>query len=197
MVVAGFKKGSRDDMRDVMRNKGTLRVAQLRARGTQDFDLVPDADARGMIAEELGVSDLRKLRLQGQVTEDGTDWVLEARLGATVVQPCVVTLDPVTTRIDETVRRRFSPQAERPENLPGDEMEMPEDDTVEPLDHDIDLNRVLIEALSLALPPWPRRDDAELVQVTAAAEGVEPLTDEDTKPFAGLAGLRDQLKDDK
>jgi uncharacterized metal-binding protein YceD (DUF177 family) len=73
---------------------------------------------------------------------------------------------------------------------------MPEDDTVEPLEHDIDLNRVLIEALSLALPPWPRRDDAEMGQTTAAAEGTEPLTDEDTKPFAGLAGLRDKLKDD-
>ena len=180
-------------MRDVMRNKGTLRVAQLRSRGMQDFDLAPDTDARGLIAQELGLSDLRKLRLQGQVTEDGADWVLEAHLGATVVQPCVVTLDPVTTRIDETVTRRFSPEAERPENLPGDEMEMPEDDTVEPLEQDIDLNRVLIEALSLALPPWPRSDNAELVHITAAAEGVEPLTDEDTKPFAGLADLRDKL----
>jgi len=45
-----------------------------------------------MIAEELGLSDLRKLRLQGRVFEDGTDWVLDAQLGATVVQPCVVTL---------------------------------------------------------------------------------------------------------
>ena len=130
-------------------------------------------------------------------SEDGADWVLDAHLGATVVQPCVVTLDPVTTRIDETVMRRFSPEVDRPEDLPGDEMEMPEDDTLEPLDHDIDLGRVLIEALSLALPPWPRRDDAELGQITAAAEGVEPLTDADTKPFAGLAGLRDKLKDDE
>jgi uncharacterized metal-binding protein YceD (DUF177 family) len=183
-------------MSDATRKADILRLAHLRARGEQAFDLAPDAADRKMIAGELALSDLRKLRLQGQVTEDGTDWVLEAHLGATVVQPCVVTLDPVTTRIDETVMRRFSPEAERPEDLPGDEMEMPEDDTVEPLEHDIDLNRVLIEALSLALPPWPRRDDAEMGQTTAAAEGTEPLTDEDTKPFAGLAGLRDKLKDD-
>lgn len=182
-------------MSDAMRNAGVLRVANLRARGEQAFDLAPDAAARKMIAEELGLSDLRKLRLRGRVFEDGADWVLDAQLGATLVQPCVVTLDPVTTRIDETVTRRFSPEADRPEDLPGDEMEMPEDDTLESLDHDIDLGRVLIEALSLAVPPWPRRDDAAPVQATAAAEGVVPLTDEDIKPFAGLAGLRDKLKD--
>ena len=183
-------------MSDAMRNADVLRVAHLRARGDHAFDVVPSDAARKMIGDELGLSDLRKLRLQGRVSEDGADWVLEAHLGATVVQPCVVTLDPVTTRIDETVMRRFSPEVDRPEDLGGDEMEMPEDDTLEPLEHDIDLNRVLIEALSLALPPWPRRHDAEPVQVTAAAEGVAPLTDEDTKPFAGLAALRDKLKDD-
>ena len=181
-------------MSDAMRNADSLRVAQLRTRGSHAFDLVPDFATRRMIAEELGLSDLRKLRLQGRICEDGADMVLDAQLGATVVQPCVVTLDPVTTRIDETVTRRFSPEAERLEDLPGDEMEMPEDDTLEPLEQHIDLNRVLIEALSLALPPWPRRDDAEPGQTTAAAEGVEPLTDADTKPFAGLAGLRDKLK---
>jgi uncharacterized metal-binding protein YceD (DUF177 family) len=182
-------------MSDAMPND-VLRVVQLRARGEQSFDLAPDAAARKMIAEELALSDLRKLRLRGRVMREGDDWVLDADLGATVVQPCVVTLDPVTTRIDEAVTRRFSPEVERPEDLPGDEREMPEDDTLEPLGREIDLARVLIEALSLAVPPWPRRDDADPVHATTAAEGVVPLTDEDTKPFAGLAALRDKLKDD-
>src|SRR6056297_1818478 len=113
-VPPGFKKGSRTDMSDAMRNAEVLRVTQLRARGEQAFDLAPDAAARKMIAEELGLSDLRKLRLQGRVSEDGADWVLDAHLGATVVQPCGGTLDPVTTRIDATVTRRFSPEADRP-----------------------------------------------------------------------------------
>ncbi|MEI4234446.1 DUF177 domain-containing protein [Roseovarius sp. D22-M7] len=173
-----------------------LRLAQLRARDEQAFELVPDAATRKMIADELALSDLRKLRLRGRVRRDGDDWLLEAQLGATVVQPCVVTLDPVTTRIEEAVTRRFSPEVAPPEDLPGDEREMPEDDTLEPLGHEIDLGRVLIEALSLALPPWPRRDDAAPGEIVAAAEGVEPLTDEDTKPFAELAALRDKLKDD-
>ncbi len=197
MVPTGFKKGSGDDMRGGIRKPETLRVAHLRARGSHAFDIAPDADARRMIAEELELSDLRKLRLQGRISEDGDDWLLEAHLGATVVQPCVVTLDPVTTRIEETVTRRFSPDAEKPEELPGDEREMPEDDTLEPLDHDIDLDRILIEALSLALPLWPRQEGAEVGRVTTKEAGAEPLTDEGTKPFAGLAQLRDKLKNDE
>ena len=182
-------------MPDEMQNPGVIRVAHLRGKDEMPFEITPDAPTRKRIAADLGLLDLRKLRLSGRISADGrTDWVLTAKLGATVVQPCVVTLDPVTTRIDEPVTRRFSPDAE-PQNLAaGEEIEMPEDDTLEPLGQEIDLRRVMIEALSLALPPWPRSDGAELGEVTAAAEGAEPLTDEDTKPFAGLRALRDQLK---
>jgi uncharacterized metal-binding protein YceD (DUF177 family) len=80
----------------------------------------------------------------------------------------------------------------------GAEAEMPEDDAVEPLPQTLDLGTVMVEALSLALPPFPRADGAELGQVLAAAAGVTPMTDDDAKPFAGLGALRDKLtKDDE
>ncbi|MGX0878957.1 uncharacterized metal-binding protein YceD (DUF177 family) [Roseovarius sp. MBR-154] len=181
-----------------MHSADTIRLSQLRGKDQIAFEVAPDGEARKRIAEDLGLLDLRKLRLRGHLAAEGrTDWRLSAELGATVVQPCVVTLDAVTTRIDEPVTRLFSPDATLDDVTPGEEMEMPEDDTLEPLGQEIDLRRVLVEALSLALPPWPRRDDAELGQVTAAAEGAEPLTDEDTKPFADLKALRDQLKRDE
>jgi hypothetical protein len=52
------------------------------------------------------------------------------RLGATVVQPCVATLAPVTTRIETGVTRRYLADWQEPE---GEEAEMPEDDTTEAL----------------------------------------------------------------
>lgn len=180
-----------------MHKSGTIRLAQLRGKDEIGFEIAPDAEARKRIAEGLGLLELRKLRLRGHLVAEGRrDWRLTAELGATVVQPCVVTLDPVTTRIDEPVARLFTPDATPEEVSPGEEMEMPEDDTLEPLGQEIDLHGVMIEALSLALPPWPRRDDAELGQMTATAEGAEPLTDEDTKPFAGLKALRKRLDGD-
>ncbi|MBC7164024.1 MAG: DUF177 domain-containing protein [Roseovarius sp.] len=172
---------------------GLLRLSHLKRRATA-FEIVPDAPARRVLSEALGLLDLRKLRLSGQIAAEGErDWLLTATLGATVVQPCVVTLDPVTTRIDEPVTRRYSPDTDTP--APGEEVEMP-DDTLEPLPEVLDLHALLAEALALALPQFPRVEGAEPVAIRAAPEGVRPIEDEDTRPFAGLAGLRDRLKGD-
>ena len=75
-----------------------------------------------------------------------------------MVQSCVVTLDPVTTRIDQPVRRTFLPEtaARGPEIVVDPE----EDDEIEPLTDRIDLGRVAVEALALALPAYPRKPGA-------------------------------------
>jgi uncharacterized metal-binding protein YceD (DUF177 family) len=153
--------------------------------------VTPDAPARAAIARYLGIRDVRKLRFEGSLTPEGRrDWTLTATLGATVVQDCVVTLDPVVTRIDEPVTRRYL--ADMPEPGLG-EVEMPEDDTIEELPASLDLAAVMIEALSLALPPFPRAPGAELGQLSVTEPGSAPLDADTVRPFAGLAGLRDKL----
>lgn len=172
-----------------------IRVATLKRDGARDFRLEPGPDARAEMAQALGVSAVRKLRLDGQITPvDREDWRLEAHLGATVVQPCVVTLEPVTTRIEEPVARRFL--AHPPELVDGAETEMPEDDSEEPLGDAIDLIAVMLEALSLALPAYPRADGAELGDVRVTEPGKTALSDADARPFAALKGLRDRLEGD-
>jgi uncharacterized metal-binding protein YceD (DUF177 family) len=168
-----------------------LRLADLSGRATRDFLLEPDANARAAIAAELGIIGIRKLRFAGTISPDGKrDWHLAGDLGASVVQECVITLDPVTTRIDEKVIRRYLADLEE---VTAAEVEMPEDDTAEPLPDVIDLYAIAVEALSLALPPFPRADGAELGQIVHAGKGVTPLTDEAARPFAGLQSLRDKL----
>lgn len=171
-----------------------VRIADLGLRTQQDFALRPDSAQRALIADFLSIRSVRKLRFDGRLVAEGTrDWRLEAMLGATVVQDCVVTLDPVTTRIDESVVRRYVSDLPDPE--PG-EVEMPEDDSVEPLPREVDLAAVMIEALSLALPPFPRTDGVELGEVAVTEPGVAPLRDGDLKPFAGLADLKKAIEDD-
>ena len=147
------------------------------------------------LADELALSALRKLTFEGVLRPMGAaDWLLEGRLGATVVQPCVVTLDPVTTRIDVDVHRSFLADYRAPEEP---EAEMPEDDTTEPLGQWIDPAVVMVEALALAVPDYPRKDDAALGQLVYTEPGQAPMTDEDARPFAGLAELKARLdKDD-
>ncbi|WP_323802355.1 DUF177 domain-containing protein [Sulfitobacter litoralis] len=170
-----------------------LRVAELSQNAQTPFSLRPDADSLRKIAEELDLSALRKLSFEGRIKALGrSDWQLEARLGATVVQPCVVTLEPVQTRIDVDVTRLFVQDYEEPEET---EVEMAEDDRTEPLGAWIDPAVVMIEALALEIPEYPRADGAELGQAVYTKPGEAPMTDEDARPFAGLANLKDQLKD--
>ena len=57
------------------------------------------------------------------------------------------------------------------------------------------MTRILTLALGLllALPLYPRSENAELGEAVFTEDGVAPLKDEDTKPFAGLAALRDRF----
>lgn len=166
----------------------------LRAAGLRKpvrFDLVPGEDALRRIAAHLDLLSLPVLRLQGALSPSGkADVVLEARLTARAVQACAVTLAPVTTSIDEVVTRRYVRDWVEPE---GDEVELPEDVTVEPLPAAVDVAAVAIEALALALPLYPRAPGAELGEVVFAPPGVAPLRAEDLRPFAGLAGLKTRL----
>lgn len=157
----------------------------------------PGAAERTALAEALQVPEVRKLRLAGRLIPEGRrDWRLEAEIGATVIQSCVVTLAPVTTRIDEPVTRRYLAEMPADEAEPGGEMEMPEDTDAEPMPETIDLAEIALEALALALPIYPRAEGAAPGDTVHAGPGVTPMTDEDARPFAGLAALRRSLADE-
>jgi uncharacterized metal-binding protein YceD (DUF177 family) len=169
-----------------------LRFADLPTRKPTTFDLTPTMDERKAIAQLLNIVALKKLRLTGELTPQGrTDWVLTAKLGATIVQSCVVSLDPVTTRIDEPLSRRYMAEVFE---IDASEIEMPEDDNIDLLPDSLDVAQVMIEALSLALPTYPRSETADLGQVNFSEPGTAPMTDEDAKPFAGLSSLKEALE---
>lgn len=164
-----------------------LRLSELAARKPTRFHLVPDAAERAAIARSLGILGIDRLELRGTLSPQGRqDWALSADLSARVVQACIVTTDPVATDIAETVERLYV--ADLPE-IEGDEIEMPEDDRVEALPAVVDLGAVMVEALSLALPLYPRTEGADFDPLAYAGPETEALTDETAKPFAGLADL--------
>lgn len=163
-----------------------LRVAHLNPRQPVPVTLAPDKATRQAIAADLGLIALPALRLTGELRAEGGDaWVFDGRIEARVVQECVVTLAPVDTALSEPVRRVFSPHLRPPEET---EVEMP-DDEVEPLGAFIDLGAIATEALALALPAWPRADDAQLPDAAQDADPDDTDAGDQRRPFAGLADL--------
>jgi len=170
-----------------------IRTADLTGNRRRAFDLAPDAGARAALAADLGLIALDTLRFSGELRPAGrSDVALAGRLQATAVQACIVTLAPVPCTLDVPVTRAYVADWVEPE---GDEVEMPEDDTREPMPETVDLVAVMAEALALALPDYPRAPGAELGQAVFTPPGAEPLHDDALKPFAGLAALKDKLKD--
>lgn len=173
-----------------------IRPAELNNRKRAHFDIAPDAGGRAALAATLDVLHIKKLTFKGALVPVGRrDWRLEGDLGATVVQACVVTLDPVTTRIEDKVTRSYVADMDAPT---GDEIEVEADDTDEPLPASLDLIDVVLEALTLSMPAYPRKNDAPSDVIAVTEPGKKVMTDEDARPFAGLAALRDSLvnKDD-
>ncbi|MDA8746783.1 DUF177 domain-containing protein [Litoreibacter sp.] len=172
----------------------SFRVADLPQKRVTPLVLNADAAVRKTLADALGVAQIKKLAFKGELRAAGkTDWTLTGHLGATVVQPCVVTLAPVTTRIEENVVRHFISDWQEPEDP---EAEMLQDDASEPLSAEIDAMAVITEALSLAIPAYPRSEGAELGAMIHAEPGIEPLNEETVKPFASLAELKKKMEGD-
>lgn len=171
----------------------SFRPADLPNKRETIVDFTAPPKLRAELAREMGVAQIKKLTFKGKIRAAGkTDWVLSGHLGATLVQPCVVTLEPVTTRIDEPLLRQYIADWQVPEDP---EAEMPDDDTSEPLGETIEVMDALTEALSLSIPAYPRKDGAELGEMLHAEPGIEPLNEETVRPFAGLAALKKKMDD--
>ncbi|HET9068016.1 MAG TPA: DUF177 domain-containing protein [Amaricoccus sp.] len=180
-----------------------IELRQLRGLEGFDFDIAPEPREAEALARLLDARSVRKMRFRGRLEPlAGGGWQLAASLGATVVQSCVVTLDPVTTRIDQRVQRTFLPETAA---LGAEILVDPEEeDEIEPLTDRIDLGRVAVEALALALPAYPRKPGASLPDAGGASGtggrtggGEGPADEEDgRRPFAALAALRGKLDDE-
>lgn len=165
----------------------SFRSAALSHRKPTRFRWVANTAARTALATELDLQRISSLSFQGEINPDGrADFRLTGTLLADITQSCVITLAPVEAKIDEQVVRRYIADWKEPD---GEEVEIPEDDSDEGLPEVIEIATVVAEALSLALPPYPRAPGAALAETVHTEAGTEALRDEDLKPFAALAQL--------
>ena len=176
-----------------------IRFSDINPRKPHKFDIRPSNEICTSVANDLELLSLSKLRLYGTLSATGKNsWRLKAHIGATVDQACVLTLAPVQTRIDSRIERNFLPlkfEDKSSDGLDG-EAEMDQDETLEPLGTDVDLIKMLVEALALELPTYPKEAGASFEKKAFSATGIAPLSDEDAKPFANLSSLVEKLAKD-
>lgn len=156
--------------------------------------LVADASELEGLARLWRVETVKRLESELQVARWKKDGVrIHGHVEAEIVQSCVVTLDPVETRISEEFDRIYVPEGSRLARLVLDERgEMvldPEgDDIPEQFSGDtIDAGDVVCEAVALAIDPYPRKAGVEF------ADHVESTEADDRKP-SPFAVLKDWKK---
>lgn len=113
----------------------------------------------------------------------GGRYRLAGEVTAEVEQPCIVTLEPVASRLHERFDVEFWPEGEVEPQQEG-EAEALSAAEIEPIeDGRIDAGRIVFETIAAGLDPFPRKEGASLERSEAGGEGVPG-------PFAALEKLR-------
>ena len=113
----------------------------------------------------------------------GGGLIISGRLKAEPVQLCIVSLEPVTERLDKPFTLVVLP----PDGALSEDPDGPDEIQADATGH-FDLGEALAEELSLSLNPYPRKAGAHLP--LAPEEAAEAAEAAPRNPFAKLAALR-------
>lgn len=163
-----------------------VRIDEIPPAGMR-LTLDVDDASRALIARRLELVALARLeavvRLVMERARPERRVRLEGRIEALATQACVVTLEPVEARIDAAFERILDEAAPAVAEAVVD----PELPDVEPLEGEVvDVGEIVIEELSLALDPFPRRPDVSLDDLVPSAASDVPADG----AFAALERLR-------
>lgn len=178
-----------DDITPLLPPSEMPRLVSLRALSQTDswFPIEATEQECAAIAQRLRLSavDFLKGKLTARLSSDQQRIFIGGIVAARVVQPCVVTLEPVTAEIEEKIELVFGRNA--PDQWP-DEIDVASADEEWPeilRGDDIDLGEIAIQAVSLGVPEYPRAQDAVFDADKIAGHGR-------ISPFAVLQGLKDK-----
>ena len=120
---------------------------------------------REALVERFGLASLDRLEADLTVRREAAGVRVKGRVKAVAAQVCVVSGEPVPTRIDEPVELLFASDA--PTAKPDEEIELGERDLdVVPLEGEaVDLGEAVAQSFGLALDPYPRASEEVLAAV--------------------------------
>lgn len=142
------------------------------------MEIEAPAAVRAAVAELAAVRDLPQLSAVFDLTRQGAGAHVSGRVRALVGQTCVVSLESIESKLDETIDVTFGP--------PGTAARTDADEPPEPLvGGSVDLGTLATEFLILGIDPYPRKEGTQFAPPKAEEAGEHP--------FAVLAPLKKRL----
>jgi uncharacterized metal-binding protein YceD (DUF177 family) len=136
------------------------------------------------LAERFGIEALKHFSARfTRKPYPGGGLLISGRLKAEPVQLCIVSLEPVTERLDKPFTLVVLPH----DGALSEDPDGPDEIQADATGH-FDLGEALAEELSLSLNPYPRKAGAHLP--LPPEEAAEPTEATPRNPFAKLAALR-------
>lgn len=155
----------------------------------QTLELAANARECAAIARALELLECKALRVSCKIMPKPDDrYRVTGTFTAETTQSCVVTLEPVAGRVEETFDVEFRP----PDRIPaprGGELDIDDGPDIEPLEaSSIPLGAIVFEYLASAVDPFPRKPDA-VFEHDAMTDAKGATAGEDN-PFSVLAQLK-------
>jgi uncharacterized metal-binding protein YceD (DUF177 family) len=153
----------------------------------RSFDMEADAAVRAAVGKLAGVKEIDHLAAHFDLRPEGGGRLhVMGRVTAMVDQTCVVTLEPLTNQVEETIDVVFAPpqdvtQGEDDEDDPTRTYAEP-DPPEALINGAVDLGAIATEFLILGIDPYPRKPGAVFTPPPGQEEAVHP--------FAALAALK-------
>lgn len=155
-----------------------IEVETLPVKGPYRGTLETTATDLAGLADRFGFAALASLEVRLEIARVGPDaWDVTGRLQARIVQPCIVTGDPVPESVDFTIEERYVRAA-----VEDDEIVVGLEDSEPLVDGCIELGEMVAQSLALAANAWPRTADAP--------DEFKAGNVDDAHPFASLGSLK-------
>ena len=137
----------------------------------------------------LEIEELRSFSFKGQfIRSSKTDYELHSSFKAKLVQLCVVTLRPVKTKINHKFEQPFSVVKDETEHkhlsFKYDAIDK------EHILNEVNIGDIMLEALSLEIPLYPKIQGANFKGLTITKAGIKPLEVISNNPFNLLKKFR-------
>ena len=155
-----------------------IEVETLPVKGPYRGTLVMTAAELTALADRFGFTAVASLDVGLEIARVGPDaWDVKGRLQAQIVQPCIVTGDPVPETVDFAIEERYVRAADE-----DDEIVVGLEDSEPLVDGCIELGEMVAQSLALAANAWPRTADAP--------DEFKAGNVEEAHPFASLGSLK-------